>query len=196
MGSINQSVVNQINQFQPSGTRMAFNLTAPTQIKVGNWTTLCRAIIQAPGSTGGAWTFNDANALITGQTITGITVATNAVVTISSSSNPFTVGNTIAFTSVGGMTQINGVAGTVFAVGGSTGAWTLTTSINSSSFSAWTSGGTAASYGAGNQLYTLAYNASANVAGGVIYLEFPCFYGLLLSSVPTAGSPIIAVSYN
>jgi hypothetical protein len=41
------------------------------------------------------------------------------------------------------MTQINGLVGTVSAIGGSTGAWTATVNINSSGFSTYTSGGTA-----------------------------------------------------
>lgn len=81
-------------------------------------------------------------------TITGITQASSAVVTINtvSVSNPFAIGNTIGFSGVGGMTQINGLTGTVTATGGSSGAWTVTVNINSSAFSAFTSGGTANPY--------------------------------------------------
>jgi hypothetical protein len=78
--------------------------------------------------------------------ISGISQAASAVVTLStvSPSNPFAVGNSIYFLSVAGMTQINGLIGTVTAIGGSSGAWTVTTNINSSAFTAYGSGGTAA----------------------------------------------------
>jgi hypothetical protein len=80
------------------------------------------------------------------NTISGISVASSAVVTVSTSQvqNPFVVGSQINFSGVSGMAQINGLVGTITAIGGSSGAWTATTSINSSGFSAWTSGGTTA----------------------------------------------------
>jgi hypothetical protein len=80
---------------------------------------------------------------LVGATITGITAAASAVVTIStvSGSNPFAVNQSASFAGVGGMTQINGLTGTVTAIGGSSGAWTVTVNINSSTFSAYTSGG-------------------------------------------------------
>jgi len=79
------------------------------------------------------------------NTITGISVAANAVVTISTggASNPFVVGQNICISQVLGMTQINGLAGYVTAIGGASGAWTVTTTINSSTFSAYASGGQA-----------------------------------------------------
>lgn len=78
-------------------------------------------------------------------TITGITQAASAVVTVNtvSAANPFAIGNTIGFQGVLGMTQINGLTGTVTAIGGASGAWTATVNINSSGFSAYASGGTA-----------------------------------------------------
>lgn len=81
-------------------------------------------------------------------TITGITQAASAVVTINtvSGTNPYAIGNTIGFQGVGGMTQINGLMGTVTAIGGASGAWTATVNINSSGFSAYTSGGVANPY--------------------------------------------------
>ncbi len=78
------------------------------------------------------------------QAITGITRAASAVVTVSTgAANPFVVGQQIVFASVAGMTQINGLTGTVSAVGGSLGSWAATVNINSSAFSAYASGGTA-----------------------------------------------------
>jgi hypothetical protein len=181
----------------PGGGSSAFNITAAKAIKTGSGT-LYSAIVVAPGTTSGAFTFNDASGLITAQNITAITAATNAVVTLSTggASNPFAVGNTITFASVGGMTQINAVVGTVTAIGGVTTAWTVTTSINSSAFTAYTSGGTAASFGIGNQIWSLAYNATANVAGAAInLLAWPCAYGIVLSAVP-GGSPALNVAYS
>jgi hypothetical protein len=75
--------------------------------------------------------------------ISGITKAANAVITVSTAqaANPFSVGATWEFNSVAGMTQINGLYGTVSAVGGSFGAWTATVNIDSTAFSTYTSGG-------------------------------------------------------
>lgn len=172
------------------------NMIAATLIK-GTPGRLGKVSLLVAGTTGGAVTFNDANALVTAQTVTGITAAANAVVTISTggSANPFAVGDTIGFASVGGMTQINSVAGIVTAIGGVTTAWTITTNINSSAFSAYTSGGTAASYGAGNEIWTLPEAAATNLAGALFDLQWPCLNGILMSAVFTA-TPQISVSFE
>lgn len=80
---------------------------------------------------------------LVGSVITAITNAASAVVTINtvSGSNPFAVGMDVSFFSVVGMTQINGLKGAVTAIGGSSGAWTITVAINSSGFGAYVSGG-------------------------------------------------------
>jgi hypothetical protein len=189
-----QNPIAVYSQF-PGGKSSALNLTAAVVLKASPGI-LYRAVVSAPGATSGAFAIHDSNALVTAQTITGITAASQAVVTVSTggSANPFVVGNTITFVSVGGMTQINGLVGTVAAIGGVTTAWTITTSINSSAFTAWSSGGTAASYGASTLIWELAYNATANVEGGVFILDWPCQSGILLATVP-GGSPIIAASY-
>lgn len=77
-------------------------------------------------------------------TVTGITNAASAVVTINtvSVSNPFTNGTTAGLTGVTGMTQINNVNATITATGGSSGAWTITLNVNSSGFGVYGSGGT------------------------------------------------------
>ncbi len=77
------------------------------------------------------------------NTITSITNAAQAVVTFSTASgvHPFCVGAPVSFSGVVGMTQINGQTGFVIAVGGSSGAWTATVAINTSGYSAYTSGG-------------------------------------------------------
>lgn len=72
-------------------------------------------------------------------TISGITKATFAVVTIGN--NLFTVGDIVIFSGVVGMTQINGLSGIVIAVNAS--GKTITVNINSSGFSNYSSGGTA-----------------------------------------------------
>lgn len=47
----------------------------------------------------------------------------------------------------------------------------------------------------GNQIFTMAYNATANVIGLVITLEWPCAVGLVCSAVPGGGTPLINVSW-
>src|SRR6266481_1992237 len=92
------------------GTSRALSVTAAAVIKATPGT-IYRICVSAPGTTGGALTINDSNALVTSQTVTGITQAVNAVATLSTGggANPFSVGQTITFASVVGMTQINGV---------------------------------------------------------------------------------------
>jgi hypothetical protein len=77
-------------------------------------------------------------------TVTGISVAASAVVTVNTvaASNPYAIGQWVSFSGVVGMSQINARTGPVTAIGGSSGAWTVTVGIDSSGFSAWTSGGT------------------------------------------------------
>lgn len=184
-----------LNQ-NPGGRFSVLNLTAATLIK-STYGVLYRMNVQV-ASTANSWVFNDANALVTAQTVTGISLAgTNPVVTFSTggASNPFAVGNTIAFTGLGGATQLNSIATTVTAIGGVTTAWTVTLgNVLSSAISAWTSGGTGASYGAANQIYALPFASSALiVAGSVITIDWPCQNGILLSAVPTTG--VCAVAY-
>lgn len=70
------------------------------------------------------------------RAITAITQAASAVVTVGA--HTFANGESVHFTGVAGMTQINGLRGTIT----SFGATTITVSIDSSAFSAYTSGGT------------------------------------------------------
>lgn len=67
-------------------------------------------------------------------TITGITQASSAVIT---ASGTFSIGNVVYIYGVSGMTQINGLYGTVT----NTGIGTITVNINSTNFSAYTMGG-------------------------------------------------------
>ncbi len=44
-----------------------------------------------------------------------------------------------------------------------------------------------------NEIFTLAYSAAS--VGQIIYLDWPCANGIVLSAVPTGGTPIVSVSY-
>lgn len=68
--------------------------------------------------------------------ITGITQASSAVITVGS--HTFAVGDSVYVSGVSGMTEINGQRANVAATTGTT----ITVAINSSAFSAYTSGGT------------------------------------------------------
>ena len=70
------------------------------------------------------------------RAITGITQAASAVVTVGA--HTFVVNESVHFTGVSGMTQINGLRGTITAVA----ATTITVAINSTAFTAYISGGT------------------------------------------------------
>ena len=70
--------------------------------------------------------------------ITGISQASQAVVTLGGSVTP-PVGSSLSFASVGGMTQVNGNTYTVVSVAGQL----VTINVDSTGFSAYTSGGTA-----------------------------------------------------
>ena len=90
------------------------------------------------GATGKQTVFNTefASPILAGFSIIGITVATQAVVTVGS--HTLNVGDPIIITGVVGMTQINKLIGFVYA----TTPTTITTNINSTGFTAWGSGGT------------------------------------------------------
>lgn len=81
-----------------------------------------------------------ANTNLIASPITGITQATSAVVTITNA--PFRLGQVVIFSGVVGMTQINGLAGTITAI--NYGASTMTVNINSTAFTAYSSAGTVA----------------------------------------------------
>jgi hypothetical protein len=177
----------------PGGNHSALNITAAGVVVKSTPGTLYKASVVVAGATSGALLVADANVYVAAQTITAITAAAAAVVTIStvSTSNPFAVGNPIGFTGVGGMTQINTVVGQVTAIGGSSGAWTITTNINSSAFSAFTSGGTAASFSAATEFLAIPFGAAQ---GTVVSVEWPCAIGITVVGV-AAGTPTYALSY-
>jgi hypothetical protein len=53
-----------------------------------------------------------------------------------------------------------------------------------------------ATTGAASAANTIASIAAGATAGTVIDLDWPCTTGIVLSAVPSAGSPIIAISYT
>ena len=86
------------------------------------------------------WSVNTVNGRVTfaankTRAITGITQAASAVVTVGA--HTFVVNESVYFSGVVGMTQINGLRGTITAVGASD----ITVAINSTAFSLYASGG-------------------------------------------------------
>lgn len=49
---------------------------------------------------------------------------------------------------------------------------------------------------AGNEIWSIPYNGAANLAGAAFTLDWPCLTGIVLSAVPTGGTPLLAVSYS
>lgn len=49
---------------------------------------------------------------------------------------------------------------------------------------------------AANTVFSLPFGASNNVAGAVFILDMPCALGIVLSAVPGAGAPVVAVVYE
>lgn len=74
--------------------------------------------------------------------ISNITQATFAVITLPviQGANPFSVGQRVMFYGIEGMTQLNGLIGTITAKGGSSGNYTITVNIDTTGFSAYAAG--------------------------------------------------------
>ena len=81
-------------------------------------------------------------------TISGITKASQAIVTVAN--NRFIIGDSVIFSGVVGMTQINGKIGQVVAL--SISGKTITVNINSTGFTAYSSGGTVSLQTAGQTI--------------------------------------------
>ncbi len=47
-----------------------------------------------------------------------------------------------------------------------------------------------------NQVFTLPYNGTNNIAGAVFDISVPCSAGIVCSAVPGAGSPRVLVTYT
>jgi hypothetical protein len=129
--------------------KMGQRIAAYGNLHQGNWSGLA-----SEGQHGRSFVIGarDQTSAVTSYTVTGITQGncspTCAVVTAynpaAAGTQPFTVGGTIIVSGItAGMTQINNIEGTVTAIGGMSGAWTATTNINSSAFTAWSAGGLA-----------------------------------------------------
>lgn len=71
----------------------------------------------------------------------------------------------------------------VNAPGGTSGSWTLNDA-------ATVSGATSA-----NQIISIPYSGTNNIAGAVFNLDWPCSAGIVVSTVP-GGSPVAAISYK
>lgn len=114
------------------------------------------------------------------QAITAISKAASAVVTVNtvSTTNPFSVGQIVGFANVGGMTQINGLYGTISAIGGASGAWTCTVNIASTGFTTYTSGG--GTYVSQQKIFT----PTLTSGNGMIDAELTVF-----ASIATGGAP-------
>jgi hypothetical protein len=93
---------------------------------------------RAVSSQGTHFYIEDASASAATTAITGISKAANAVVTFAS--HTFLVGDVLNFAGVVGMTEINGLSGVVSAKDATT---VTLANIDSTDFTAWTSGGTA-----------------------------------------------------
>lgn len=101
-------------------------------VKVGIGTTQIRSADWSVVTTTGRVTF----AADQTKSITGISAASSAVITVGAS-HGFADGQSVHISGVSGMTQINGLRSLITAHD----ATTITVAINSSAFSAWTSGG-------------------------------------------------------
>jgi hypothetical protein len=47
-----------------------------------------------------------------------------------------------------------------------------------------------------NQVFTLPYNGTNNIAGAVFNIDVPCSAGIVCSAVPGGGSPQVIVTYT
>ena len=92
--------------------------------------------------------------------ITAITQAASAVVTVGAS-HTFVVGEAVGFSGVAGMVEINGLTALITAIG----ATTITVNIDSTAFTAYTSGGVVAN--PTGQLQTLCFSTTPAVHSGL-----------------------------
>ncbi len=108
------------------------------------------------------WSVSTITGLVTftnnSKAITAITQAASAVITVGAA-HGFTTNMSVYISGVAGMTQINGLRGTITSVG----ATTITVNINSTAFTAYSGGGTASTRP----------DASETVTGGCEF-DIPC----------------------
>ena len=121
------------------GTPLAIGAPVRTIFKpVASTTKIAIGSIEQPAT---SWSVSTTTGRVTfaankTRSITAITKAASAVVTVGA--HTFVVGESVHFTGVVGMTEINGLRGLITAIG----ATDITVAINSTSFTAYTSGGT------------------------------------------------------
>lgn len=104
---------------------------------------------------------------VNSKSITAISQAASAVVTVGAA-HGFATNDLVYFSGVVGMTQINGLVGTVTA----TAANTITVNIASTGFSAYVSGGTAAKYMTTTDTFTWSGDFHVPVRFDVTWPEF------------------------
>ena len=113
--------------------------------------------------------------------ITGVSQAASAVVTVAS--HAFYPGDVVYITGVVGMTQLNGNSYTVTAVT----ATTITLNVNSTSFTAWSSGGTIQKNNASGGIADFSFNTPNRYAGDGNILRQDDLGGILNAVVPFIG---------
>lgn len=139
LGVVTAGSVYQLQvQYGAGATPLGIGLPVRTIYKPVAATT--RVAIGSQEQDSSMWTVNTVNGRVTfaankTRAITAITQAASAVVTVGA--NTFSVNESVYFSGVSGMTQINGLRGVITAVGASD----ITVAINSTAFTAYTSGG-------------------------------------------------------
>ena len=128
------------------------------------------------------WTADNTNGRITfaankSYAVTGITQAANAVVTIGS--NTLAIDDTVHFSAVVGMTEINGLRGKVLVPG----ATTVTVDIDTSAFTAYASGGAVNTRPQANEIVTTGCE-----------FDIPCRFETDLSDITFASFQVLATS--
>lgn len=138
MALVSAGVYQLQKQYGLGATPLSIGLPVRTIFKPVAGTTLVGISNVATAS---GWAVDTTTGLVTlaankSGAVTAITQAASAIATIGA--NSFVIGESVYFSGVVGMTQINGLRGLITAVSGTT----ITVAINSTLFSAYTSGGT------------------------------------------------------
>ena len=145
--------------FQSNGSFSNSGMTDVNGNPISNWIDGDFGV-GAPPPTDNRLYVEDETAGAANYAITAITQAASAVVTIGA--HTVLVGEQVTFSGVGGMVEINGLTAAVTA----TAATTITVAINSSGFTAYTSGGTAAVAGSTQKfIFTVLTTAHSGLRG-------------------------------
>jgi hypothetical protein len=124
-----------------------------------------------------------ANSIITdptGVNLANVDIVGNLAVTTGGSKSLLNIGAAVAIKAAPGRLRKL----VVIAPGSTSGGFTLNDCA--------TTGAAAAA----NEIWTMAYNATANVIGAIITFDWPCLVGITLSAVPGGGTPLCCVSYD